>query len=118
MIGGLTHLLFCATILLGILVTVKSLFTGHPAMQFAALTFLPLLLAAIRGAIRVTAAQDVLQPIKGQIQNQSWIHLVLGTMIPFLYGANFVVSLSTRTIRWRGIRYELVSPQQTRIIPR
>lgn len=118
MIAGLTHLLFCVTISLGIFVTLKNLFTGHPAMQFAALTFLPLLLSAIRGAIRVTAAQDVLQPLKSQIQSQSWVHLILGTVIPFLYALNFITSLATRTIRWRGIRYELVSPQQTRIVPR
>jgi len=118
MIAGLTHLLFCTTILLGLALTLRNLFTGHPAMQFAALTFLPLLLAAIRGAIRVTAAQDALGALKSEIQNQSWVHLVLGTVIPFLYAVNFAASLVTRTIRWRGIRYELVSPQQTRILPR
>ena len=118
MIAGLTHLLFCATTVMGILVTLKNLFTGHPAMQFAALTFLPLLLGAIRGAIRVTAAQDALPSLKSQIQNQSWVHLVLGTLIPFLYAVNFTASLATRTIRWRGIVYELISPQQTRIVPR
>jgi ceramide glucosyltransferase len=118
MIAGLTHLLFCATMVMGILVTLKNLFTGHPAMQFAALTFLPLLLGAIRGAIRVTAAQDALPSLKSQIQNQSWVHLVLGTLIPFLYALNFIASLATRTIRWRGIVYELISPQQTRIVPR
>jgi len=118
MTAGATHLLFCATILLGIFVTLKSLLTGHPAMQFAALTFLPLLLAAIRGAIRIVAAQEVLPSLKPQIQNQSWLHLVLGTMIPCLYSVNFICSLATRTIRWRGICYELVSRQQTRIVPR
>src|SRR5262245_46580719 len=118
LVAALTHLLFCSTLLLGIFVTLKNLFMGHPAMQFAALTFLPLLLAAIRGAIRVTAAQDALQPLKSQIQNQSWVHLVLGTLIPYLYGLNFITSLATRTIRWRGVRYELISAQQTRILPR
>ena len=118
MTAGATHLLFCATILLGIFVTLKSLLMGHPAMQFAALTFLPLLLAAIRGAIRIVAAQEVLPSLKPQIQNQSWLHLVLGTMIPCLYSVNFICSLATRTIRWRGICYELVSRQQTRIVPR
>jgi ceramide glucosyltransferase len=118
LVAGLTHLLFCGTILLGIFVTLKALITGHPAMQFAALVFLPLLLAALRGAIRVIAAQEALQPLKSQIQSQSWVHLVLGTIIPYLYSVNFVSSLVTRTIRWRGIRYELVSPQQTRIVSR
>jgi ceramide glucosyltransferase len=118
MTAGATHLLFCATMLMGIFVILQNLFTGHPAMQFLALTFLPLLLGAIRGAIRVTAAQDALPSLKPQMQNQSWVHLVLGTLIPFLYAVNFTASLATRTIRWRGISYELISPQQTRIVPR
>jgi hypothetical protein len=114
--AGLTHLLFCVTILLGIFTTLKGLLAGHPSMQFAALTFLPLLLAAIRGAIRVTAALEMLQALKSQVQQQAWIHLVLGVGVPFLYGANFIASAFTRTIRWRGIRYELISPQQTKIV--
>ena len=85
-------------------------------MQFAALTFLPLLLAAIRGATRVTAAQEMLQFLKPQVQQQAWVHLVLGVWVPLLYAANFIASALTRTIRWRGIRYELISPQQTRIV--
>jgi len=116
--AGSTQLLFCATILLGLMVTLTSFFTGHPAMQFAALTFLPLLLGALRSAIRVMAAQEVLEPLKTQVQSQAWVHLILGTAIPFLYAINFIASLLTRTVRWRGIRYELISPQQTRIVPR
>jgi len=116
--AGLTHLLFSATMLLGVFVTLKNLFTGHPATQFAALIFLPLLLAAIRGAIRVTAAQEILSSLKSQIQQQAWIHLLIGVWIPCLYCANFISSACTRIIRWRGIRYELISPQQTRILTR
>lgn len=113
-----THLLFCVTILLGVILTLTDLITGRPAMQFAALTFLPLLLSAIRAALRVTAAQEMLPQIKSQIQQQSWIHLVLGVFIPYLYLANFATSALGRRIRWRGISYELVSPQQTRILIR
>jgi len=118
MMAGLTQLLFSATILLGVFVTLKNLFTGHPATQFAALTFLPLLLAAIRGAIRVTVAQEMLSSLRSQIQQQAWIHLLIGVWIPYLYCANFISSACTQTMRWRGIRYELVSPHQTRIVNR
>jgi ceramide glucosyltransferase len=113
-----THLLFCVTILMGVVLTISDLISGRPAMQFAALTFLPLLLAAIRAALRVTAAQEMLPQIKSQIQQQSWIHLVLGVFIPYLYCANFAASAMGRKIRWRGISYELISPQQTRIVIR
>ena len=117
-VAGMTHLLFCVTILVGAVITLGNVFAGRPTMQFAALTFLPLLLASIRGTLRVIAAQEMLTSLKSLIQQQSWIHLLLGVWVPYLYCANFLSSIITRTIRWRGIRYELVSPQQTRILVR
>src|SRR5579863_4046269 len=117
-VAAATHALFCLTILLGVILTIGDLLVGRPAMQFAALTFLPLLLSAIRGALRVTVAQEMLPQIKSQIQQQSWIHLVLGVFIPYLYCVNFAASAFGRKIRWRGISYELISPQQTRILIR
>lgn len=117
-IAGATHLLFCVTIVLGIGLTLGDFFAGRPALPLAALTFLPLLLASIRAALRVTMVQEMLPALKSQAQQQSWIHLLLGVGIPYLYGINFLASAVTRTIRWRGIRYELISPQQTRILAR
>jgi ceramide glucosyltransferase len=116
--AGATHLLFCVTILLGISLTLKAVFSGRPSLPIAALTFLPLLLSSIRSALRVTVVQEMLPGLKSQIQQQSWIHLLLGVWIPFLYLANFITSMVTRKIRWRGIRYELISSQQTRILAR
>jgi len=118
MMAGLTHLLFCATVSFGFLLTLSDLVAGRPALQLAALTFLPLLLASIRGGLRVTAAQEMLPAQKPQILQQSWIHLILGVFVPYLYLANFAASCASRTIRWRGVRYELISPQQTRILIR
>jgi hypothetical protein len=43
---------------------------------------------------------------------------VFAPVVPFLFSWNFIASLLTKTIRWRGIRYELVSPNMTRIIKR
>ncbi len=117
-IAGVTHLLFCVTILFGVLLTLGDLLAGRPSMQVAALTFLPLLLASIRGALRVTAVQEMLPALKTQIQQQSWIYLLLGVWIPYLYCINFLVSAITRKILWRGIRYELISAQHTKIIGR
>jgi ceramide glucosyltransferase len=114
--AGATHLLFCLTILFGVFLALGDFFAGRPAFQIAALTFLPLLLASIRAALRVTAVQEILPSLRPQIQQQSWIHLLLGIWIPYLYAINFLASVTTRKIRWRGIRYELISPQQTRII--
>jgi ceramide glucosyltransferase len=117
-IAGATHLLFCLTIALGVSLTLADIFAGRPSVQLAALTFLPLLLASIRGAFRIIAVQEVLPTVKTQTQQQSWIHLLLGVLIPYLYAINFLASMTTRKIRWRGIRYELISAQQTNIIGR
>jgi hypothetical protein len=43
---------------------------------------------------------------------------VLAPVVPFLFSWNFIMSLLTKSIRWRGIRYELVTPNLTRILKR
>jgi hypothetical protein len=76
---------------------------------------LPFLLAAIRGAVRVIGVTEALPPLRSQIMAQSWIYIVLTMGVPFLYLMNFLSSFGSR-IRWRGIDYELISPEQTRVL--
>ena len=114
--GALTNFLYCVTLPLGLGVTLSNLFATLPAFHLALLTFVPILLAAIRGGLRVAAAVDVLQSARQQIVSQAWMYIVLGVFVPYLFLLNFATSLFTRKIRWRGVTYELVSPQQTRIL--
>lgn len=111
-----THLLFCATFLLGVALTLGDVLDGRPAFHLATLTFLPLLLAAIRGGLRLTGVTEALPAARAQIMGQAWIYIVLGVFIPFLYLVNFAASLLTRKVRWRGVVYELLAPEQTRIV--
>jgi ceramide glucosyltransferase len=110
------HAFFCLTIVLGVWLTLGKLVATLPALPLASLTFLPLLLASIRGALRVATVSEVLPAYRSQIMGQSWVYILLGVFIPFLYLLNFLSSLFNRKIYWRGIRYELVSPQQTKIL--
>lgn len=114
--AAVTHLLYCLTLPLGLAVTLTNFFATLPAFHLALLTFVPMLLAAIRSGLRVSAATSVLQSARAQIAGQAWMYIVLAIFIPYLFLFNFVVSLFTRKIRWRGVTYELVSPQQTRIL--
>jgi ceramide glucosyltransferase len=114
--GAATHFLYCATLVLGLAVTLDNVIATLPAFHLALLTFVPMLLAAIRGGLRVAAASEVLQPLRAQIVAQAWMYIVLAVFIPYLFLLNFAVSLFTRKIRWRGVTYELISPQQTRIL--
>jgi ceramide glucosyltransferase len=111
-----THLLYCLTLLLGAWVTVDNLLATLPAFHLAFLTFVPILLAAIRGGLRALVATEAIPVAKAQITNNSWIYIALGAFIPFLMLANFAASLLTRKMKWRGVTYELISPQQTRIL--
>jgi len=114
--AAVTHLLYCLTLLVGAYVTLVNWLATLPAFHLAFLTFVPMLLAAIRSALRVAAVTEVLPGERRAIMGQAWRYIVVGVFVPYLFLMNFLVSLCTRKIRWRGVTYELVSPQQTRIL--
>jgi ceramide glucosyltransferase len=114
----LTHLLYCLTLVLGVILAFQLLLASRPAFHVMTLLVFPLLLAAIRGAFRVIGVTESLPAFRSQIMGQSWIYILLGTVVPFLYLCNFIASLVGRQIRWRGINYELISTEQTRILSR
>ncbi|HKW61776.1 MAG TPA: glycosyltransferase family 2 protein [Candidatus Acidoferrum sp.] len=114
--GALTHLLYCSTLVLGFYLILTTLFAGRPVLHLVLLTFLPLLLASIRGVLRLTGVTEALPAVRAQIIAQAWIYVLLALFVPFLYLVNFVHSLVTNRIGWRGAIYELISPQQTKII--
>jgi ceramide glucosyltransferase len=113
-----THFLYCITLLIGLYVALSLTLASRPSFQVLTLLGLPLLLAAIRGALRVIGVTEALPAFRTQIMSQSWIYILLGIFVPFLYLINFVSSLIGRRIRWRGIDYELISPEQTRVLTR
>jgi len=114
--AAVTHLLYCLTLAFGLLLILSDILEQRPAFHIAMLTFLPVLLSAIRSSIRLIGVTEALPAGRSQILGQSWIYILLTVLIPFLYLANFVNSLITRKIRWRGMAYELISPEQTRIV--
>ena len=112
-----THLLYCVTLSLGLLLILSDFLEQRPAFHIATLTVLPVLLSAIRSSIRLTGVTEALPAERSQITGQAWMYVMLAVFIPFLYAVNFVNSLITRKIRWRSMAYELISPEQTRIVP-
>ena len=112
-----THLLYCATLLLGAGLVLGNLIASRPALHLAMLTLFPLVLATIRGVQRTTGVSELMPAWKAQIMDLAWIWTLLALLVPFLYLLNFAASAFTRTLRWRGIRYRLISPNQTKILP-
>jgi ceramide glucosyltransferase len=110
-----THLLYCLTLVFGMLLILGDVFAQRPAFHLVTLTFLPLLLSAIRSSLRLIGVTEAIPAARSQITGQAWIYVLLTLFMPFLYAVNFANSLVTRKVRWRGVTYELVGPQQTRI---
>jgi cellulose synthase/poly-beta-1,6-N-acetylglucosamine synthase-like glycosyltransferase len=110
-----THFLYCLTAVVGLYLALSLTIASRPAFHVMSLLVLPFLLAAIRGAIRVIGATEALPPFRSQIMAQSWMYILLTMVIPFLYLLNFLSSFGRR-LRWRGIDYELISPEQTRVL--
>ena len=111
-----THFLYCLTLVVGVMVALDLTLASRPAFHVSTLLVLPLLLAAIRGALRVIGVTESVPSLRAQIMSQSWIYILLAMVIPFLYLVNFFSSAFGRRIRWRGIDYELISPEQTRVL--
>lgn len=72
----------------------------------------------MKGAMRTIAVNELLPEWKGKLQEWGWVWMALAPIVPFLFSWNFILSLLTKRIRWRGVRYELVSPTTTRILKR
>ena len=114
--GAIAHLSYCVTLLYAIVVIFGVMFEGDPWGQLALIALVIPLLSAMKGVLRTIAVNELLPEWKGKLREWGWVWPVLAPVVPFLYSWNFLMSLTTKRIRWRGIRYELVSPSVTRIL--
>ncbi|MGB0035641.1 MAG: glycosyltransferase family 2 protein [Candidatus Acidiferrales bacterium] len=118
MIGALAHTGYSLTLLFAGIAVLSEMIDGDPWVQLALVAIAIPLLAAMKGAIRSLAVSELLPEWRGKLQEWNWVYSVFAPIVPFLYSWNFIMSLVTRRIRWRGIRYELISPTTTRILKR
>jgi ceramide glucosyltransferase len=116
--GGLAHALYCGAVLLGVGLFVTNMITGASAVQLLLLALLPPVLSMGRGVLRLAAIMEVLPDWKTKLLADGWIWSFLAAIAPFLALWNTLVALFGRQIRWRGVRYKLLSPGQTHILMR
>ena len=117
-LGAFAHALYCGAILTGVGFFFNNLVTGAPAIHLLLLALAPPVLSMARGVLRLAAIIEVLPEWKSKLLADGWIWTFLAAIAPFLALWNSLVALFTRQIRWRGIRYQLLSPGQTRILVR
>jgi ceramide glucosyltransferase len=117
-LGLISHLSYCLTLIFAVVVILGEMIGGDPWGQLALLALIVPLLAAMKGAMRTIAVNEALPEWKGKLQEWGWVWMALAPIVPFLFSWNFILSLLTKRIQWRGIRYELISATATRIVTR
>jgi len=115
-LSTLTHLIYCGALVCGLLVLFSLWLEGGTWLPIALLTLLVPLLAATKGYLRLTAVGELLREWKDQLLAYGWAWTLLAPVVPFLYLWNSLVAFFSRRITWRGVVYELVSPNQTRVL--
>lgn len=118
MMGAAAHLSYSLTLLYAAFVVLSEIIEGDPWGNLALIALVIPLLAAMKGAMRTIAVSEVLPEWKAKLHEWGWVWFALAPVVPFLFSWNFIASLFSKRIRWRGIRYELVSPTVTRILTR
>lgn len=118
MFGAIAHVSYSLTLIYAVIVILSAMIDGDPWGQLVLLTLAFPLLAAMKGALRTIAVNELLPEWKAQLREWSWVWTAFAPIVPFLFSWNFIASLLTKQIRWRGIRYELVSPNVTRVLKR
>jgi hypothetical protein len=116
--GLIAHVSYSLTLIYAVFVILTVMIDGDPWVQLMLSTLAIPLLAALKGALRTVAVGELLTEWKGPLREWSWVYPALAPIVPFLFTWNFISSLLSRRIRWRGIRYELVGPNSTRILKR
>jgi hypothetical protein len=116
--GGLAHAVYCAAIVMGVGLFISNSVTGAPAIQLLMLAMAPPVLCMARGVLRLASIMEVLPEWKAKLLADGWIWTFLAAIAPVLSLWNTIVATFSNQIRWRGIRYKLISPQQTRILTR
>lgn len=115
-VAALAHLSYCVTLGFAAFAILDRMFTGDTWAGMLLLALLIVLLAAVKGALRAVAVQDILREWRTKTESLSWIWIAFAPLVPALFLWNFCVSAFGRRIRWRGINYELVSATQTRVL--
>jgi len=116
MMGALAHVSYAITLLYAAVVILATMIEGDPWGQLVLLALAIPLLSSMKGAMRTIAVLELLPEWKRKLTEWGWVWFALAPVVPFLFAWNFISSVLTKRIRWRGIRYELVSPTMTRIL--
>jgi ceramide glucosyltransferase len=102
----------------GLLLLLTRLMLGLPSLILSLMLLLVFLLGAAKGFIRWQVICIPLKHYRPRLKRDLLAHVFLWPSASFLYLCNAIAAGFSRRIEWRGIAYELKSPNEAVIISR
>ena len=112
-LGLAASLVYCGTFILGLAIVALPGATVHQREAVLLTLAIVILLGAAKGYIRSIVARTLFPSELGRGASCYW---QLSVVVPWIMLGNFVMAGLTRRIEWRGTEYELVSPDEVRVI--
>ena len=109
-------LLFVTVFYSGLGILLLQLFRGHLSWLLALFIAIIFVLGATKSLLRLLVVRKAMHRQGNKFDSEMWSHLVLWPIASALYLMNAIVAGFSRRIHWRGITYELKSPDQAVII--
>jgi cellulose synthase/poly-beta-1,6-N-acetylglucosamine synthase-like glycosyltransferase len=111
LLGIISHALFVTVFFGGIIWTLAA---NSNSIALPAMLTLIYLLGSMKGALRMAAAREAITNARDEIARLWWIYILLWPLVSLVFLYNFIRSSLTRRVRWRGIIYEMRSPEETK----
>jgi ceramide glucosyltransferase len=117
-LGLAAHVLYCGTIFAGLVLVVASSLPLRHRLAIAGILAAILLLGLAKGGVRTIVARETFPAERVALNRHGSCYWLLAPLVPWAMFFNFLVAGFTRRIEWRGTRYELVSPDEVRVLGR
>src|SRR5205085_2458595 len=111
-----SNALFVTVFFGGLALAASRAAAGLPCAWPLALVSVVFLLGVWKSFFRLRAVALVLEDFHAQLRAGVWAHLLLWPLTAALFFYNALAAALSRRIVWRGIEYELKSPNETAII--
>ena len=117
-LGLAAHLIYCGTISFGLILIAAGTLPARNRWIIAGILAVILLLGIFKGGIRSIVAREKFPEERASLDRHGSSYWMLTPIVPWVMFFNFVVAGFARRIEWRGTRYELVSPDEVRVLSR
>jgi cellulose synthase/poly-beta-1,6-N-acetylglucosamine synthase-like glycosyltransferase len=116
--GAAAYVFFCGTMLLGLVMLALPSTSAGQRLLIAAILLAIVLLVMSKGLIHMTVAKELFPEEAASLSRYGARYWQLSLLAPWVMLINYLVSIVTRRMEWRGTLYELKDRNQTRVIRR